>query len=55
MEKFMNWLSGLGINALDKVLSLILILLAGILVIRAVVKIVDKVLQKSKLEKRPMA
>ena len=51
MEKFMNWLSGLGINALDKVLSLMLILLAGILVIRAVVKIVDRVLQKSKLEK----
>ena len=48
MEKILNWLTD---NALNRVVPFLLILLGGIIVIRIVSKLVDKVLEKGKLEK----
>ena len=48
MEKILNWLSD---NALNRVVPFLLILLGGIIVIRIIGKLVDKMLEKSKLEK----
>ena len=45
------WASELGMFALDKLVPAVLILVIGILVIRVVMKILDKFLEKSKLEK----
>lgn len=51
MEKFLNWLSDLGLGALGKFIPCILILIVGLIVIRIVSTIVKKALTKSKLEK----
>lgn len=51
MEDFLNWLASLGLSSVDRIISFLLILLAGIVVIRIIVKLVNKVLEKSKLEK----
>lgn len=51
LEKITNWLSDTGINALNSVLPFVLILLAGMIIIRIIMKIVNTALQKSKLEK----
>ncbi len=48
MEKILNWLSDFGLNNL---VPFLLILAGGIILIRIAVKIVDKMLSKSKLEK----
>lgn len=46
-----NLLEGLGNYALGRALPAILLLLAGVIVVRIVMKIVSKTLEKSKLEK----
>ncbi len=51
LEKFMNWLTDLGFSTLDRFLPFLLILLTGILVIRIVMAILTKALEKGKLEK----
>jgi small conductance mechanosensitive channel len=51
MDKFLNWLTDTGFAALNRFLPFLLILLAGVVVIRIIKAIVKKVLAKSKLEK----
>ena len=48
MDKILNWLSNTGINALNRLLPFLLILFGGLIVIRIVGKIVDKLLRKAK-------
>ena len=51
MDKFVNWLSDTGLNALNRVLPFLLILVGGAIVIRIVTRLVNKMLEKTKLEK----
>lgn len=51
METITNWLSSVGISALNRILPFVLILLAGLLIIRIVTKIIERLLEKTKLEK----
>ena len=51
MEKFLNWLSELGLGALGRFIPFILILIVGLIVIKIIGTIVKKALSKSKLEK----
>ena len=51
MQAFYDWLTGLGLGALNRFIPFILILLIGMIVIRVVGTILNKVLSKSKLEK----
>ena len=51
IEKIQNWLASTGIEALDRVLPFLLILFAGLIIIRIVMKIVAKILAKSTMEK----
>ncbi len=51
LEKLTNWLSDTGISALNRLLPFLLILLVGIIVIRIVMTIINRALEKSKLEK----
>ena len=51
MEKFLNWLSDLGLGALGRFIPFILIIVVGLIVIKIVNAIVGKALTKSKLEK----
>lgn len=48
MEKILNWLADVGLNRL---LPFVLILVVGIILIRIVTELVNKMLRKSKLEK----
>ncbi len=48
---FSQWLSSLGMGAVNKLTTCLLILLAGILVIRIILTLVKKTLEKSHLEK----
>ena len=50
-EKFMNWLSDIGLSALGRFLPFVVLLIAGIIVIRIVMKITQKALMKSKVDK----
>ena len=50
-EKITGWLTELGTGAAGNILSAVLILLAGLLVIRIVMILVKKTLEKSRLEK----
>ena len=51
MEAIINWFNSLGANVLSKLLPLLLIVIVGVIVIRIVMTIVGKALEKSKLEK----
>ena len=51
MEKFLNWLSELGLGALGRFIPFLLILVIGLIVIKIITSIVNKTLAKSKLEK----
>ena len=51
MEKFLNWLSDLGLGALGRFIPFLLILIVGLIVIKIIGAIVQKCLAKSKLEK----
>ena len=51
MNTFTIWLESLGIVALNQVLPAIILLVIGILVVRIVVKLIQKFLDASKLEK----
>ena len=51
MQKFLDWLSELGLGALGRFIPFILILIVGLIVIKIVGTIVKKTLSKSKLEK----
>ena len=51
MDKILNWLSATGIAALNRALPFVLILLVGMIIIRIIMTIVKKMLEKSKLEK----
>ena len=51
MEKFVNWLTDLGLGTLGRIIPFILILIVGLIVIKIVTVIVNKTLAKSKLEK----
>ena len=51
MEKFLDWLTNLGLNSMSKIITFLLILLVGIIIIRIIGKIINKMLEKSKLEK----
>ncbi len=50
-EKIVNWATNLGLGALSKFIPAVLILVVGIIVIRLVTAIVQKALNKSKLDK----
>ncbi len=51
MEKILDWLTNLGLNSLSKGITFLMILLVGIIIIRIIGKIINKMLAKSKLEK----
>ncbi len=51
MNTLTSWLKDLGLNLGGRVLSTILILAIGLLIIRIILAIVNKALEKSKLEK----
>lgn len=51
MEAIINWFNSLGANVLSKLLPFVLIVVAGLIIIRIVMTIVVKALEKSKLEK----
>ena len=51
MERFLNWLTNTGYAALSRFLPCLVILAAGILVIRIVLSVINKTMAKSKLEK----
>ena len=51
MTRFLNWLTNIGYAALNRILPFLLILIAGVIVIKIVKTIVKKILAKSKLEK----
>ena len=51
MEAIINWFNSLGADVLSKLLPFVLIIVVGFLVIRIVMTIVVKALEKSKLEK----
>ena len=48
MEKILNWLSDTGFEALNRFLPFLLILFGGLIVIRIISKIVEKLLQNTK-------
>lgn len=50
-EQLLNWLSNLLGTAANNVLSAVMVLVLGLLVIRIVMKLLTKTLEKSKLEK----
>ena len=51
LNEIVNWFNSLGATALGRLLPFVLILLVGIIVIRIIGTIINKALQKSKLEK----
>ena len=51
MNQLTNWLSNTGIAALNRILPFLLILLGGLVAIRIITKIVNRILGKTKLEK----
>ena len=51
MEAIINWFNSLGANFLSKLLPFALIVIVGMIVIRIVMTIIGKTLEKSKLEK----
>ena len=51
MQKIENWLADMGIGVADKLLGAVLVLVIGLLIIRLVMSLVKKTLEKSKLEK----
>ena len=51
MEAIINWFNSLGADVLSKLLPFVLIVVVGVIVIRIVMTIVGKALEKSKLEK----
>ena len=51
MEHFENWLASTGLNLLSLVLKVVIIAALGIVIIRLVMKLINKMLEKSKLEK----
>ena len=51
MDAIINWFNSLGANVLSKLLPFVLIVIIGMIVIRIVMAIVIKALEKSKLEK----
>jgi len=51
LETLKSWLTDLGTNTADKLLSAIVILVIGLLVIRGIMKLLKRALEKSKLEK----
>ncbi len=51
LEKLMDWLGNTGIEILNHVLPSLLILLIGMIIIRIVMRIINKALASSKLEK----
>ena len=51
LETIPEWLTALGTGAMSKVLSAVLVLVIGIFVIRIVMTLLKKTLEKSKLEK----
>lgn len=51
MEEIVNWLKERGIDAADKLLTALLILVAGVLLIRLVMVLIRRVLEAAKLEK----
>ena len=51
MEAIINWFNSLGANVLSKLLPFVLIVVVGVIVIRIVMTIIGKALEKSKLEK----
>jgi len=50
-EKIQQWLTSTGTGLMDKVLGAVIILVIGLLVIRLVITILQRVLRNSKLEK----
>ncbi len=51
LETFLNWLKSTGLGALKGLLPFALILLTGLIIIRILMTIIGKALEKSKLEK----
>ena len=51
LQKFLDWLFPIGTALVEKIVPFTLILVVGFLIIKIVTKIVDKALNKSKLEK----
>lgn len=51
LQKFLDWLQNIGAAMIQRIVPFILILVVGFLLIKIITSIVDKALQKSKLEK----
>lgn len=51
LKQFMQWMAGLGAGLATKALSVVVIAVAGGLLIRLIMKLVQKTLERSKLEK----
>lgn len=51
LDKFTDWLWDIGTAVVERILPFMLILLVGFIVIRIILNIVNKALEKSKLEK----
>lgn len=51
LEKILNWMWGIGTAVVEKIVPFTLILVAGIVLIKIIMNIITKALEKSKLEK----
>ena len=51
IEKILDWMLGIGTAIVEKIVPFILILVAGIILIKVILNLVAKALEKSKLEK----
>ena len=51
MNELIQWMKGLGLNAADKLLTAVLMLLIGTLAIRLIMKLIRRTLEATKLEK----
>ncbi len=51
LEKLTNWLGNTGIAALNSILPCLLIVIVGMIIVRIVMTVINKALEKSKLEK----
>ena len=51
MQKFLDWIGNIGTTVVEKIVPFILILVAGFLIIKVIMNIIEKTLIKSKLEK----
>lgn len=51
LQRFLDWIRSIGTAMIEKIVPFILILVAGIILIKIIMRIINKALSKSKLEK----